>query len=146
MVFMGWNDYVMSVSQHSSVGDMMMLKSAKATTAKLRTLGNSARIPYFVYAFASEYHFAEIGGNGMNSQASPENHLDVKELLEMFKECYKNSLLCLLVMKRTFDDSAVGGRLYIYLNSEKYTVCLYDIVGKNEEIQNLHSDPPISAL
>ena len=127
MVFMGWNDYVMTVSQHNSVGDMLVLKNGKMTIAKLRILGNSSRIPYFTYSFSSEYQFAEIGEKkdrkssqqtAIPSSLSPQERLSANELLEMFKECYKNSLLCLLVMKRSFDESAVGGRLYIYLNSE----------------------------
>ena len=129
---MGWNDYVMTVSQHNSVGDMMVLKNGKMTITKLRTLGNSSRIPYFTYSFSSEYYFTEIGGKkeGKSSQqpnttSSPsQERLNAKELLEMFKECYKNSLLCLLVMKRTFDESAIGGRLYIYLNAEHPWICL----------------------
>ena len=131
MVFMGWNDYVMAVSQHNSVGDMMVLKNGKMTTTKLRTLGNSSRIPYFIYSFSSEYHFTEIGekkDKQLHQQPaitslSSQERLNAIELLEMFKECYKNSLLCLLVMKRSFDESAVGGRLYIYLNSERSCIC-----------------------
>ena len=131
MVFMGWNDYVMAVSQHNSVGDMMVLKNGKMTTTKLRTLGNSSRIPYFIYSFSSEYHFTEIGekkDKQLHQQPaitslSSQERLNAIELLEMFKECYKNSLLCLLVMKRSFDESAVGGRLYIYLNSEHSCIC-----------------------
>lgn len=34
MVFMGWNDYVMSVSQTSAVGDMMVLKDQTTVLTK----------------------------------------------------------------------------------------------------------------
>ena len=60
IVCLGWNDYVMSVSQSSRVGDMMMVNSYQSAVRKLETIGRSPRPAKFVYVYGVEYHFAEI--------------------------------------------------------------------------------------
>lgn len=113
---MGWNDYVMSVSQMSSVGDMFMLKNTGSISTKVKSLSRSSNLPLFTYVFGTEYHFVEVNKVDPEKK-SCESPLDLNEFMNMFKSCYKDCLLCLLVMKSDSDESTVGGRFYVYLNS-----------------------------
>jgi len=116
IAFMGWNDYVMSVSQMSTVGDMFMLKNTSSISTKVRSLSRSSNLPLFTYVFGAEYHFTEVNQVGPDKK-SCESPLDLNDFMEMFKSCYKECLLCLLVMKSDLDESAIGGRFYVTLNS-----------------------------
>ena len=100
----------------STVGDMFMLKNTSSISTKVRSLSRSTNLPLFTYVFGAEYHFAEV--NQVDPiKKSCESPLDLNEFMEMFKSYYKECLLCLLVMKSDFDESAIGGRFYVSLNS-----------------------------
>ena len=104
------------MSQMSTVGDMFMLKNTSSISTKVRSLSRSSNLPLFTYVFGAEYHFTEVNQVGPDKK-SCESPLDLNDFMEMFKSCYKECLLCLLVMKSDLDESAIGGRFYVTLNS-----------------------------
>ena len=117
IVCLGWNDYVMSVSQSSRVGDMMMMNSYQSAVRKLETIGRSPRPAKFVYVYGVEYHFAEINAANEEKEKSA-NQLSLEKLLSAFDENYPNSLLCVLLMKKSFSDSPVAGQFIVHMHSD----------------------------
>ena len=113
VIFLGWNDYVVGVAKTCLAGDMVMIGKMASVSEKMRRFGSSHRMPAFAYIYASEYHFMEVGGK--KSETKPAEPLDMGEFMGMFREVYKESLLCVLVMKDEMKDP-IAGNLYVYLN------------------------------
>ena len=95
---------------------------------RLKSLSNSPNLPKFTYIYNIEYHFSEIPSNPKQKQKQKQQEdksetekqrLDLKQLCSTYKDCYKNSLLCVLLMKKTFNEDPIGGKLLIMLNVDE---------------------------
>lgn len=117
IVCLGWNDYVMSVSQSSRVGDMMMMNSYQSGVNKLKAIARSPNPAKFVYVHGVEYHFAEIN-SGKEKKERKENTLSLEELLTSYDASFSNSLLCVLLMKKSFSEDAVAGQFLVHMHSD----------------------------
>lgn len=104
---------MVGVAKTCLAGDMVMIGKMASVSEKMRRFGSSHRMPAFAYIYASEYHFMEVGGK--KSESKPAEPLDMGEFVNMFSEVYKESLLCILVMKDEMKDP-IAGNLYVYLN------------------------------
>lgn len=86
---------------------------------RLKSLSRSPNIPRFTYVYNIEYHYAQINSDTKEEQNGDKTPLDIQELCSTFKECYPNSLLCVLLMKKSFSDESVGGTFWVCLNRKE---------------------------
>ena len=75
----------------------MRLRSA--LTCRLKALAKGPNIPRFIYVYGVDYAFPEINAKESKEAKKTEEPLDLKELVQVFRANYENSLLCLLLMK-----------------------------------------------
>ena len=67
--------------------------------SRLQTLSKASNPSRFTFVYGVEYHFPDVNGAPCTVETSHDDVLDVKELVDMFKSTYANSVLCVLLMK-----------------------------------------------
>lgn len=87
---------------------------------RLRSLSKSPKLPRFTYIYNIEYHFTEVNGSSTKDEAK--EPLDLQQLCSVFDECYPSSLLCVLLMKKSFSEETVGGQFLVHLNTKQLIV------------------------
>ena len=75
---------------------------------RLKALAKGPNIPRFTYVYGVDYSFPEINAKASSLSKKTEEPLDLKELVEVFRANYSNSMLCLLLMKP--GEGEVAGR------------------------------------
>lgn len=83
---------------------------------RLKALSRSSNFPRFTYVYNIEYHYAQINNQSAEKDNQKREPLDLKELCSVFKECYPKSLLCVLLMKKSFSNDGMGGQFLVLLN------------------------------
>ena len=86
----------------------------------MKSISKSSNLPRFTYIYNIEYHFTQINNKTVNNDKSTKNEkkLDLEELCCMYKECYTNSLLCVLLIDDEESDGNNIGTFYVYLNTK----------------------------
>ena len=65
----------------------------------MKALAKGPTIPRFTYVYGVDYSFHEINVKEAKEGKKTEEPLDLKELVEVFRTNYSNSMLCVLLMK-----------------------------------------------